>query len=105
MKKILYSILLLPVTSLFAQTAPDFTAIDCDGTSHNLYSELNTGKVIVLNWVMPCSMCIGGSAGAYNTVQGYASSNPGVVLHYLLDDNGGTACSTLQSWAVTNSIG
>src|SRR5207249_4420212 len=88
--------------NVFAQTAPDFTALDCNGVSHNLYTELNSGKVIVLNWVMPCSACVGPSLTAYNVVKSYASSN---VLHYLIDDAGNTSCTSLSSWATGAGIG
>ena len=41
-----------------AQTASDFTIIDIDGNSRNLYSELDANKIVVLkfftNW---CSVC------------------------------------------------
>ena len=37
----------------FSQTATDFTCNDCAGSSHNLFSELDGGKVVVLVWVMP----------------------------------------------------
>ena len=49
MKKFIFTI--AAVCSLIAsqaQTAPDFTATDCNGTSHNLYTELAAGTVIVL---------------------------------------------------------
>ncbi len=95
--------LFLTLTSLQAQTvAPDFTATDCNGVVHNLYSELNTGKVIVLNWVMPCGSCIGPSLTAYNVSQSFASPN---VLYYLMDDLGNTSCTTLESWADNYNIG
>jgi hypothetical protein len=93
---------LTAVTTSFGQVAPDFTANDCNGTSHNLYSELNTGKVIVLCWVMPCSACIGPSLTAYNIVQSYASPD---VAFYLLDDFGNTSCTTVNGWANANNIG
>ena len=89
----------------FAQTATDFSTTDCDGNGHTLFTELDAGKVIVLNWVMPCSSCINGSLSAYNIVQGYASSNPGQVFHWLLDDNGGSTCTTLINWCNSYGIG
>ena len=85
----------------FAQTATDFTATDCNSTSHNLFTELNAGKVVVMTWVMPCSACIGGASTASSTVLGYANPN---VVFYLVDDAGNSSCSTLNSWASTNSI-
>ena len=102
-KHLLASILALFIGStITAQTAMDFTANDCNGNSHNLYTELNSGKVIVLVWVMPCGSCIGPALTAYNIVQSYASSN---VVYYLIDDAANTSCTSLSSWASANGIG
>jgi len=105
MKKILLTLSTAVFTlSAIAQTAPDFTATDCNGTSHNLYTELSGGNVVILNWVMPCGACIAPSQTAYNAAQSFAITNPGKVKYFLLDDNGGTTCSALTSWATTNNI-
>lgn len=85
-------------------TATDFTANDCVGNSHNLFSELDAGKIIVIAWVMPCGSCAGPSLAAYNAAQSYASSNPNTVFFYLVDDYANTSCSTLTSWGNTNSM-
>ena len=106
MKKILSTLsmaLMLCSTISNAQTAADFTALDCNGVSHNLYTDLGAGKVIVVTWVMPCGSCIGGAASAYNAVQSFATSNPGKVFNYLVDD-AGSSCSSLASWAMANGI-
>lgn len=108
MKKIFVFTLCLLVfgfTNSKAQTAPDFTANDCNSLSHTLYSTLDSGKVVIMAWVMPCSSCIGPSLTAYNISQSYATSNPGQVQFYLLDDVGNTTCSTLTGWATNNNIG
>lgn len=86
----------------FSQTAAvDFTATDCAGNSHNLFSELNDGKAIVITWVMPCTACIPGASVASSTVLNTGNPN---VKFYLVDDSGDTPCNTLNSWANTNSI-
>ena len=103
MKKLLLTLLSsFAILMTSAQTAPDFTATDCNGTSHNLYTELAQGKVIVIVWVMPCGACTGPALTAYNIVQSYASSN---VLYYLIDDAGNTSCTSLSSWASGASVG
>jgi hypothetical protein len=103
MKKLLLTLAsALTVLITSATTAPDFTATDCNGNSHNLYTELAQGKVIVLVWVMPCGACTGPALTAYNIVQSYASPN---VVYYLIDDAGNTSCTSLSTWATSSSIG
>lgn len=102
--KLLTLALALGSLTMSAQNAVDFTADDCAGNSHNLFSELNSGKVIVISWVMPCAGCIPASQTAYGVVQSYAVSNPGQVLMYVVDDYGNTACNTLNNWVNTNSM-
>jgi hypothetical protein len=108
MKKALLPVLLLSLNSMIATaqtTATDFTATDCGAVSHNLFTELNAGKVVVLVWVMPCGACISDAKAGYDAAQSFATSNPGQVLYWLADDMGNTSCSSLSSWAGTNAIG
>src|SRR5438067_299698 len=60
MKKILLFVSFLLINGItFGQTtATDFTATDCNSASQSLFTELNAGKIVVLIWVMPCSVCI-----------------------------------------------
>ncbi|MGV3629895.1 MAG: T9SS type A sorting domain-containing protein [Bacteroidota bacterium] len=89
----------------FSQTtAVNFNCDDCHGVTHDLFSELDAGKVIVIAWVMPCGGCINGALSAYAAVQNYASSNPGEVLFYIVDDYGNTNCSSLGAWAENNGM-
>jgi len=106
MKKLIPFAFLLSMTiSAYCQTtATDFTATDCAGNSHNLFSELNSGKVVVLIWVMPCGACISDALTAQTEVQNALTANPGKVLYYLADDFGTTSCLTLNSWCSTNGI-
>jgi hypothetical protein len=105
MKKLLLSLIIGLVSQFgIAQTAGNFTCNDCSSSNHDLFTELNAGKVVVIAWVMPCSNCISGALSAFTAVQNYTTSNPGQVLFYLSDDVGNTSCSTLQNWASTNGM-
>jgi hypothetical protein len=107
MKKILLLFITLQITTLhlLGQTyATDFNANDCDGNNHQLFSELDAGKVIVIAWVMPCATCITDPLSAFYDVQSYDSSHPGQVLFYMADDYANTSCSSLESWAANNGM-
>ena len=102
MKKFFFSFLALLIFSFGnAQTAMNFNCNDCSGSNHELFSELDAGKVVVLCWVMPCVSCIGPASTAATTVSSLANPN---VVFYLCDDFANTTCNTLVSWANTNSI-
>lgn len=106
MKKLYFTlgILVLGYSPITAQTAVNFSCNDCAGISHDLFSELDAGKVIVISWVMPCASCVGPTLTASNVVQSYSSSNPGQVLLYVVDDYANTTCSSLNSWCTSNGI-
>lgn len=105
MKKVLLLIFIaLSSITTNAQTATNFNCNDCQNVNHDLFAELDAGKVIVLCWVMPCGACIGPSQNCATAAQSYSSSNPGRVKFYLIDDSGNTNCATLDAWAATNGI-
>lgn len=88
----------------FTQTAVNFNCNDCASTPHDLFAELDAGKVIVLCWTMPCGACTGPALTTHNVVQSYQSSNPNTVYMYLCDDYANTSCSSLNSWKNTNGL-
>ena len=85
-------------TFYFQDTATDFTASDCDGIIHNLFSELDSGKVIVLTWVMPCGPCATHAINAHSVALNFQTTNPNRVKFYLIDDFANTSCQSLLSW-------
>lgn len=85
-------------------TATNFTCNDCQGNSHDLFTELDTGCVVVIDWVMPCNTCIPPSVTAYNIVQSYQSTYPGRVKFYVVDDYANTTCVSLTNWTITNNM-
>lgn len=105
MKKLYFaSAFILITSSIFAQ-AINFTANDCAGNSHTLFSELDAGKVVVVSFVMPCGSCIAPTKSADAAVQAYASSNPGQVVFYVVHYTGtGNSCSSLATWESQNIV-
>ena len=107
MKKTLMIILAILTTLGFGYaqtTATDFTTDDCNGISHSLFDELDNGNVIVIAWVMPCGPCATYTIPAYSAVQSFATSNPGQVSFYLVDDFANTNCATLTGWGNSNNM-
>ena len=103
--KIIFLLIMSYVYGVSQNNATDFTALDCDGISHHLFSELDSGKVIVIAWVMPCGPCGSIALDAYTTSLGYANSNPGRVEFYLVDDFANTDCASLFAWADNFGMG
>ncbi len=106
MKKQILSLLFVAFSiMIMAQTnATNFIANDCSGVSHELFKELEAGKVIVLVWVMPCGACTGPAITAYNIVKDFQVSNPNKVFYYMVDDYANTNCQSLGSWCTSNGI-
>lgn len=105
MKKQLLTLALAMASFIgFAQTAVNFNCNDCSSNPHNLFSELDEGKVIVLCWTMPCGACTGPALTTHNVVNSYQSSNPNTVYMYLCDDYANTSCSSLNSWKTSNGL-
>ncbi|MDQ3192541.1 MAG: redoxin domain-containing protein [Bacteroidota bacterium] len=57
-KLILFFTLIISFLPCFSQSAPDFTFTDTDGKQWNLYTELNNGKTILLDFFyVNCTPC------------------------------------------------
>ncbi|MEJ6583610.1 MAG: T9SS type A sorting domain-containing protein [Crocinitomicaceae bacterium] len=105
--KIILSIataLFLGHTSTAQTYAVNTTPIDCQGASHNIFSNLDAGKIIVIGWTMPCSSCAPSLLNAHNAVLNFAISNPGLVEFWLADDYANTNCASVESWGTTNGM-
>lgn len=102
--KFIFLIVLLIAAKAFSQTATNFTVNDCVGVNHDLFTELDAGKVVVLCWVMPCSSCIGPSKTTYNVAQTFNTTHPGRVRMYVCDDYANTSCTSLTSWCTSNGL-
>lgn len=107
MKKLYITIItLLACQYMMAQTtATNFTKTDCNGKSHTLFDELDSGYVVVLFFEMGCNSCVT-AAQAFETkvYTDYQKSNPGKVRCYYLDYNSGSTCNDVESWKSSNGL-
>ncbi|NUM31562.1 MAG: T9SS type A sorting domain-containing protein [Bacteroidetes bacterium] len=103
-KNIIFTILLLCFSIANAQKAVNFTCNDCSGKTHDLFKNLDSGKVVVIDWVMPCSSCIGPSKTTYNVVKSYDTIYPGKIVMFVADDYANTACPSIISWTDNNGM-
>jgi hypothetical protein len=100
-KLIIYLILSLIIGNATSQTAVDFNATSCDGQPYHLYEELDSNKIVVIGWAMPCGSCVVPLQTTFGVVQKYVDSLPGMVNMLICDDLANTSCSSLVLWAMT----
>jgi hypothetical protein len=81
------------------EIATNYIGLDCSGVAYNFFDEMDANKIIVMAMVMPCASCITDPVAALSIVQGYASSHPGRVVMYVVDDYGDTDCSVIEGWS------
>lgn len=85
-------------------TALDFTMNDCDGVSHHLFAELDSGYCVILDLVMMnCSPCVVASAGiAFNVIP--ATADPGRVRFYSIGYADAVNCFQMGHWKTDNGL-
>jgi hypothetical protein len=99
MKHLYLSFALLACTSTQAQTtAMDFTADDCDGVSHTLFSDLDAGYCVVIDLVMMnCPSCGPATLQIHNNVIPNVS-DPSRVKFYSIGYTNSITCSQITAW-------
>ncbi|HPI86947.1 MAG TPA: T9SS type A sorting domain-containing protein [Bacteroidales bacterium] len=84
--------------------AMDFSLDDCGGTNHHLFSELDAGKVVILDFVMlNCAPCIVATNALSEIVSGYEASHPGRVRIYSFGFLNSYTCEQMTAWKNSNN--
>lgn len=79
--------------------AMDFTRTDCDGVDHHLFSELDAGKVVILDFVMlGCSSCIVATDALKQIAEPFDNTYPGRVQLYEFGYIKNYTCEQLLNW-------
>lgn len=103
MKKILFTataIFFILISGTKAQkTAMDFTKVDCDGIDHHLFSELDAGNVIILDYVMlNCAPCVTATNALVDLIGPYELTYPGRVHIYSTAFLNSYTCDQIIQW-------
>lgn len=106
-KLLLLSLTLMSWLALKAQdTAMDWTRTECGSTDqHHLFAELDSGYVIIIDFVMmACAPCVTASTALETIVGEYELSNPGIVRFYSVGFNNSTTCPQMIAWRTANGF-
>lgn len=103
----------LALTSLFTSqvtkaqtTAMDFTIMDCNGGGpHNLYSDLNSGKAVIIEFFMTsCGSCITAGQKLEAMKSTLLAQYPGKIKSYAFGYNNSYSCTTVKNWVNNNGF-
>lgn len=106
MKKVLFAALAFcGISALSAQTtAMDWTRTECgSSTQHHLFAELDSGYVIVIDFVMMnCPSCVTATNSLTTIIAPYKESHPGKLKFYSVGFNNFTTCDQMRPWMIGN---
>ena len=86
-------------------SAMDFAKNDCNGNSHHLFTDLDSGKAVLLHFYMPnCGMCPPSAKALQHMANRINAMHPGMVVGYAFPFNNTTTCTYSKSWTTSNSL-
>jgi type IX secretion system substrate protein len=110
MKKLTrFGVLFIALTAssfVFAQTpsvAMDFNQFDCAGAEHSLFSELDAGDVVLLEFAMNCQACENARTALESVEAEFAESRPGKFRIYVMSYTNSTNCTKMSAWPVVKN--
>jgi len=97
--------ILIGAAPVSSQTVTDWTKTDCDGVEHHLFSELDSGSVVIMDFAMTymgggviCPPCSTASAALERIKAHYDSINPGKLHHYAMSYSDAYDCEEMNRW-------
>ena len=88
-----------------AQTAKNFNRMDCNGTMQNLFTDLNSGKAVILEFFMTsCTSCPIAGAKLESMKANLLTQYPGKIKSYSIGFTDSYSCATVKNWVTTNGF-
>lgn len=105
-KTVLTVSLTLVTTLSFGQTtAMNFSGVDCNSNSVDLFSDLDAGKAVMLIFYMPnCGTCPPVASKMQTMANNINATHPGLVKAYAFPYQNSTTCTYSASWVTNNNL-
>ncbi|MBL7766583.1 MAG: T9SS type A sorting domain-containing protein [Chitinophagaceae bacterium] len=88
-----------------AQTPMQINGLDCNGVSHDMFSELDAGKAVVVFFFMDnCGSCPPVAQKVQTMVNNILVSYPNMVTAYAMPYNNTTTCTATADWVTNNNL-
>ncbi|MFI5203787.1 MAG: T9SS type A sorting domain-containing protein [Flavobacteriales bacterium] len=88
-----------------AQTAMNYSFMDCAGNPQEIYADLDAGKALILEFFMTsCSPCVT-AGGVLETMKAdLLAEFPGMIKAYAFGYSNSYNCATVNNWVSTNGF-
>ncbi len=108
MKKVLtvLTLLLAAHISQAQTTGMDFNRMDCNGTNRHLFADLDSGKVVILEFFMGpnCNSCMVAASEIEGMKTQLLAAHPGKVMTYAMGYQNSYSCATITNWVTSQSL-
>lgn len=86
-------------------TAMDFNRNDCNGNPQHLFADLNSGKVVIIEFFMTsCAGCPAAGIVLENMKTNLLQQYPGKIRSYAIGFNNTYSCSVIKNWVTSNGF-
>lgn len=97
--------LLLNINVTGQETAMDFDQADCAGMQHHLFAELESGKVVILEFVMlNCAPCITATKSLEKIIGAYSAEDKERIELYSMGFLNAYTCPQMNAWRTNNNF-
>lgn len=101
----LFISILFAASRIYAQTAMPLSGLDCNGNYHNLFTDLDAGKAVLLHFYMDnCGSCPPPAQKIQAMANKVMTFHPGMITGYALPYNNTDDCSAVSAWVNTNGL-
>ena len=102
---LLAALMFVSTISTAQDTAIQLSGTDCNGVSHDLFADLDAGKVVLLHFFMPnCTACPPPALQIQAMANNIMATHPGMIKGYAMPFQNSTTCEYTSSWVSSNGL-